>query len=106
MSQKPSERNSAPEETEIGVENMLMHPSWHGMKLLLEVKLHKMNRVAGQILLKMCQQIDQCTLCPTGSERVDDKDYASGSWAHLVQNNASLMGGKPELQSDRKRRSE
>jgi hypothetical protein len=56
---------------------MLSHIGWHGVPLLFDVEKHKMNRVTPQVILQVCQQVDECTLRTTGSERVDDKDYVS-----------------------------
>src|SRR5262249_19757016 len=55
ISQKPGERNRAPKEAEVGIENMLLHPWRHGVQLFFDVEKHKVNCVVSQMILQVRQ---------------------------------------------------
>ena len=47
---------------------MCLYISWHGVPLFFNVEKHEMDRVAIQLILQVCQEIDQCLLCTTSGE--------------------------------------
>ena len=52
------------------------------MSLFFDVEKHKMDAEVPQMILQVRQQVGQRTLCATGRERINDKDYVSGRRAH------------------------